>query len=68
MVTVIQALLRELEVIYPFEVVISGVYDTPTVDAVKAVQQSYGIPVNGIIDPDTWNAIVSEYEKSKSSL
>lgn len=62
-VSIIQAMLRELEVIYPFEVAINGIFDNATVSAVKALQQNFGLTENGIIDADTWNALVTEYEK-----
>lgn len=36
---------------------IHSLYDAATAEAVKAFQQSEGITVDGIVGPDTWNAL-----------
>lgn len=36
---------------------VDGVYDRDTVDAVRAFQESMGLMVDGVVGPDTWNAI-----------
>jgi len=40
---------------------VTGVYDTETVNAVKTYQKLYGLPVNGIVGPVTWNGIAGLY-------
>ncbi len=63
-VSIIQAMLRELEIIYDFEpVIINGLFDTNTVNAVKEIQRNNLLPDDGIINSETWNALVDEYEK-----
>lgn len=65
-VIIIQAMLRELESVYDFEIEVNGVYDSNTENAVKDIQRVYGLTPNGIIDASTWNVLVEEYEKYKS--
>lgn len=43
-------------------VVPDGIYGPNTVAAVTAFQRRYGLPVTGIADQATWDAIVSVYE------
>jgi len=43
-------------------VVPDGIYGNDTVRAVSAFQRSAGLPVTGIADQDTWEAIVERYE------
>ena len=43
-------------------VVPDGIYGTETMRSVSAVQSSQGLPVTGITDEKTWNAIVDAYE------
>ena len=65
-VVIIQAMLKVLEVIYDFESIdVTGVYDDVTEAAITELQRINGLPVTGIIDALTWNALVSEYEKYK---
>ncbi len=42
-------------------VIPDGVYTPETVRAVSAFQRRKGLPVTGITDQDTWEAIVAEY-------
>lgn len=42
-------------------ITITGDYDQPTVDAVKAFQEIYGLPVTGIIDKQTWDDFYRAY-------
>lgn len=39
-----------------------GFYTTDTVRAVSAFQRRYGLPVTGVTDQDTWDAIVPIYQ------
>ena len=39
-----------------------GVYSTQTMTAVSNFQRNHGLPVTGITDQVTWDAIVAEYE------
>lgn len=43
-------------------VVPDGIYGPSTMQAVSAFQRQYGLPVNGIVDEDVWDAIVAAYE------
>ncbi len=43
-------------------VVPDGIYGSDTVNAVSAFQRRSGMPVTGITDQDTWEAIVAAYE------
>ena len=42
-----------------------GIFGARTENAVRAVQRLYGVNVNGIVDPITWNAITSLYSDVK---
>ena len=39
-----------------------GIYSTQTMSAVSNFQQNHGLPVTGITDQATWEAIAAEYE------
>lgn len=39
-----------------------GIYGPETVRAVSIFQRKHGLPVTGITDLDTWEAVVAEYE------
>ena len=43
-------------------VVSDGIYGTNTVTAVSAFQRRAGLPVTGVTDQNTWDAIVAAYE------
>ncbi len=43
-------------------VVPDGIYGNDTIRAVSAFQRSAGLPVTGVTDQDTWEAIVARYE------
>ena len=38
---------------------IDGIYGSDTAEAVSLVQTEAGLPVNGVVDRDTWDAIVA---------
>ena len=42
-------------------VIVDGIYGTSTEDAVRAVQQTFDLPVTGIVDLDTWEALYRTY-------
>ncbi len=67
-VVIIQSMLKTLEVIYGYDgIELTGVYDSETEAAIRDIQRTNGLPITGIIDPPTWNALVREYEKFKDS-
>ena len=39
-----------------------GIYGNATMSAVSKFQQKHGLPITGITDQDTWDAIVAQYE------
>ena len=43
-------------------VIPDGIYGTQTAAAVSSFQRSRGLPVTGMTDQDTWDAIVAAYE------
>ncbi|MBO7252932.1 MAG: peptidoglycan-binding protein [Oscillospiraceae bacterium] len=43
-------------------VIPDGIYGPETVRSVSVFQRKHGLPVTGVTDLNTWNAIVSEYE------
>lgn len=43
-------------------VVPDGIYGPNTTAAVSAFQRNHGIPVTGVTDEQTWDAVVGEYE------
>lgn len=43
-------------------VVPDGVYGSQTTTAVSAFQRKHGLPMTGVTDEQTWDAIVDEYE------
>lgn len=46
----------------------SGVFDEPTLEAVMIFQRDYGLPVTGIVDQATWNAITTAYYRNLFQL
>ena len=47
---------------------IDGVYGTATEEAVRAFQRANGLTVDGIVGRETWNAIISEYDRTFASI
>ena len=46
------------------DVVPDGIYGQDTLSAVSTFQRQFGLPVTGITDQETWEAIVGEYEEA----
>ena len=66
LVVIIQSMLKTLEVIFEFAPVnITGIYDAATEDGLMEIQRINGLPQTGVINEETWNALVREYEKYK---
>ena len=53
----------ELEEKYSSAVPIDGIYGSATRSAVSLFQRRNGIPVTGIVNKETWDAIFSQYER-----
>ena len=45
-----------------------GVYSAQTMAAVSNFQQNHGLPVTGITNQETWEAIVAEYEPALTHM
>ena len=45
-------------------VIPDGIYGPDTISSVSAFQAAYGLPITGITDQATWEAIVKEYEQA----
>ena len=43
-------------------VIPDGIYDQETITAVSAFQRRHGLPITGVADENTWNAIAEAYE------
>lgn len=61
------SLIREFNDYIP-PVAIDGIYGPATAAAVEAFQQSEGIPVTGVVNEETWNALFSRYTSIVSAL
>lgn len=49
------------------EIIINGIYDKPTVDAIKILQRKNLIDASGIIDKETLDILSSEFERINSN-
>ncbi len=47
---------------------VDGVYGPETRDVVLTFQNKYGLPVDGIVGRNTWNAIISAYQSTINAL
>lgn len=45
-----------------FRIIPDGIYGPQTMTAVSAFQRNHGLPVTGVTDQTTWDAIVAAYE------
>lgn len=63
MIYIIQVILSALGIIYDEfpQIVISGVFDAPTEQAVKIFQRINRLPQTGEVDVKTWNALARNY-------
>lgn len=52
---------------YP-NIIPDGIYGKQTVGAVAAFQQKHGLPVTGITDQETWDAVVRIYESAQIQI
>jgi peptidoglycan hydrolase-like protein with peptidoglycan-binding domain len=66
-VETIQEYLSYLSRSYPEipDVPVTGVFGAQTAAAVEAFQSLFGLNVNGVVGPDTWNSIASAYADLK---
>ncbi len=46
----------------------SGTYDATTEAAVRAFQRQQGLTEDGIVGRETWNAIIRDYDQTRSSI
>lgn len=64
----LQEMLRYLAYIggdYESAVTVTGVYNAETEEAVRRYQEERKLPVTGIVDAATWNAIANEYRRER---
>lgn len=63
-VRVVQYFLSVIGSYYPALPVIEvdGIFGQETLNAVQAYQQAFGLPVNGVVDRQTWESIVQTYQ------
>ena len=47
---------------YTENVIPDGIYGSSTIDAVSRFQRQHSLPVTGVTDQSTWEAIVAEYQ------
>ena len=61
LVSSVQRLLMELSALYANipRLAVTGVYDTPTEQAVRQMQKKGGLPENGALDRASWNLLVT---------
>lgn len=67
-VSSLQYMLRQLSKTYQFlpELAVDGVYGERTLEAVMRFQREAGLPVTGVVDQATWNAIHSCWLRQQS--
>lgn len=68
-VMLLQMLLNELKIAYDSYEVLKedGVFGTSTENAIKEFQRKNGLISSGIVNKKTWNALVENYNKYKST-
>lgn len=63
----LQTMLRTIAQVEPNQpsLIPDGIYGPETTTAVSAFQRRYGLPVTGVTDNATWDAIVNRYGKAR---
>ena len=65
----LQRYLKQLSFFHPElieDIIITGIYDNNTKNAVINLQRSFGLEANGAVDKLTWDMIYNEYQSSLS--
>lgn len=67
-ISIVQILLRELSSVYDsFEnIEITGIFDSPTEQAIKELQRASGLNVNGFIDKNTYRRLLYDFSSHSS--
>ena len=65
LVYIIQIMLSGIDVVYDIfsNIVVSGVYDKATEDAIRAFQKINRLPPTGAVNADTWNRLASDHNR-----
>lgn len=65
----LRLMLMSMTVPYPFLEGIGGgeLFDSELRSAIERLQQIYGLPVSGIVDLDTWNAVALSFDRALDS-
>ena len=65
LVCLIQIMLSGIDVVYDIfsNIVVSGVYDKATEDAIRAFQKINRLPPTGAVNADTWNRLASDHNR-----
>lgn len=53
---------------YTYNVIPDGIYGSSTLEAVSYFQRQHALPVTGVTDQNTWEAIVAEYEPARMRI
>lgn len=67
-ISIVQILLRELSSVYDsFEnIEITGIFDSPTEQAIKELQRASGLNANGFIDKNTYRRLLYDFSSHSS--
>ena len=58
LVTILQVMLNDVSTV---PTAVSGIYDGPTIEAIRILQTAGELPVTGLVDIVTWNLLASLY-------
>ena len=66
----LQTMLRNISFQYGVipQVIPTGRFDEPTLEAVMVFQREFHPPVTGVVDAGTWNAIAAYYRRARAEL